>query len=103
MSSSVPRPLAWLLAAVIVTGTAWTVVVPPFQAPDEDAHVAYVQTLAELHRRPTDDGRPAERGEASSEQHLAQDDTGFLDSYQRLEARPAWWGAAQGRGGGGAG
>src|SRR3954447_19492463 len=97
MRSWVPRPLAWLLAAVFVTGTAWTVVVPPFQSPDEDAHVAYVQTLVELHRRPADDRRTAEAASASREQDLAQADSGFLRSYQRVEARPAWSAADEAR------
>jgi hypothetical protein len=87
---SVPAPLKWLLAAVAITGVAWVLVVPPWQVPDEDAHFAYVQTIAELHRRPADDGRPALEAQKSSEQDLAERDSGFLRSYQRLEANPEW-------------
>ena len=86
----VPAALKWLLAAVAITGVAWVLVVPPWQVPDEDAHFAYVQTIAELHRRPADDGRPALEAQKSSEQDLAERASGFLRSYQRLDARPEW-------------
>ena len=86
----VPAPLKWLLAAVALTGVAWVLVVPPWQVPDEDAHFAYVQTLAELQRRPADDGRPALEAQKSGEQDHAERSSGFLRSYQRLEAHPEW-------------
>ena len=86
----VPAPLKWLLAAVAITGVAWVLVVPPWQVPDEDAHFAYVQTIAELQRRPADDGRPALEAQKSSEQDLAERASGFLRSYQRLDAHPEW-------------
>src|ERR687895_1459530 len=87
---SVPAPLVWLLLAVALAGVAWVFVVPPWQVPDEDAHFAYVQTIAELGRRPADDGRPALEPQKSSEQDLAERMSGFLRSYQRLEAHPEW-------------
>jgi hypothetical protein len=87
---SVPAPLKWLLAAVALTGVAWVLVVPPWQVPDEDAHFAYVQAIAELHRRPADDGRPALEAQKSSEQDLAERESGFLRSNQRLDAHPEW-------------
>src|SRR5918999_3265196 len=86
----VPAPLAWLLGAVALAGVAWAFVVPPWQVPDEDAHFAYVQTIAELERRPADDGRPARDAQKSSEQDLAEQASGFLRSYQRLEENPEW-------------
>jgi 4-amino-4-deoxy-L-arabinose transferase-like glycosyltransferase len=43
----VPRA-AWLCALVaLANGVAWSLIVPPFQVPDENAHYAYVQQLAE--------------------------------------------------------
>ena len=86
----VPASLAWLMGAVAVAGVAWALLVPPWQVPDEDAHFAYAQTIAELHRRPADDGRPALEAQKSSEQDLAERDSGFLRSYQRLGANPEW-------------
>jgi 4-amino-4-deoxy-L-arabinose transferase-like glycosyltransferase len=47
-----PLPLALLLAVVAVFGTAWTLMTPAWQAPDEIAHFAYVQTLVENERLP---------------------------------------------------
>ena len=44
---TVPRPLAALLAVATIQVVAWILVLPPFQGPDEDAHFAYVQHLAE--------------------------------------------------------
>jgi hypothetical protein len=49
---SVPRPLAALLAVATVQVLAWTLVMPPFQGPDEMAHFAYVQHLAETGEAP---------------------------------------------------
>ncbi len=90
----VPAALRWLVAAVALCGTAWALLVPAWQVPDEDAHFAYVQTLVELGRRPADDGRSAEK---STEQYLAEQASGFLDSVQRLEERPEWSPAAERR------
>jgi 4-amino-4-deoxy-L-arabinose transferase-like glycosyltransferase len=43
----VPRA-AWLCALVaLANGLAWSLIVPPFQVPDENAHYAYVQQVAE--------------------------------------------------------
>lgn len=43
----VPRA-GWLCALVaLANGLAWSLIVPPFQVPDENAHYAYVQQLAE--------------------------------------------------------
>jgi hypothetical protein len=48
----VPRPLAALLAVAAIQVVAWAFVMPPFQAPDEMAHFAYVQHLAETGKAP---------------------------------------------------
>jgi hypothetical protein len=43
----VPRA-AWLCALVaLANGLAWSLIVPPFEVPDENAHYAYVQQIAE--------------------------------------------------------
>ena len=43
----VPRA-AWACALVaLANGLAWSLIVPPFQVPDENAHYAYVQQVAE--------------------------------------------------------
>jgi 4-amino-4-deoxy-L-arabinose transferase-like glycosyltransferase len=89
---NVPVALRWLAAAVALAGVVWALVVPAWQVPDEDAHFAYVQTVAELHRRPVDEGQPL-----SSEQDLAERRSGFLDSAQRTEADPEWSAEAERR------
>jgi 4-amino-4-deoxy-L-arabinose transferase-like glycosyltransferase len=43
----VPRA-AWACALVaLANGIAWSLIIPPFQVPDENAHYAYVQQVAE--------------------------------------------------------
>src|SRR5690349_12485556 len=88
--SRVPVPLRWLVGAALLAGIAWALLVPPWQAPDEDAHFAYVQTLAELHRLPRDDGRRALDAAKSTEQDRAELASGYRDSGQRIEMRPEW-------------
>jgi 4-amino-4-deoxy-L-arabinose transferase-like glycosyltransferase len=47
MRRRIPR-LAWACALVaLLNGLAWSLLTPPFQVPDENAHFAYVQQLAE--------------------------------------------------------
>jgi hypothetical protein len=75
-----PAPLKWLLGAVALAGIAWVFAVPPWQVPDEDAHFAYVQTLAELGRRPSQKLRPAVEAQKSTEQDRAERASGFLRS-----------------------
>src|SRR5262249_52607571 len=48
-----PRPLRWLLVAAVIEVLAWTVVTTPFQGPDESAHWAYTQYLAETGNKPS--------------------------------------------------
>jgi Predicted membrane protein (DUF2142) len=50
---AVPRA-AWLCGLVAVLSAAcWSLITPPFQAPDEPAHYAYVQLLAQTGRLPS--------------------------------------------------
>lgn len=45
--ATVPRT-AWACALVMLAnGLAWSLIVPPFEVPDENAHYAYVQQVAE--------------------------------------------------------
>ncbi len=45
--ATVPR-VAWACAFVMLAnGLAWSLIVPPFEVPDENAHYAYVQQVAE--------------------------------------------------------
>ncbi len=62
------RALAPLLIAVFLVGIAWSLVTPPWQAPDENSHFAYAQYLAESGSLP---GRRADAPTFSTEQVAA--------------------------------
>jgi 4-amino-4-deoxy-L-arabinose transferase-like glycosyltransferase len=48
---------AWLCAAVAcLNSTAWSIITPPFQVPDEPEHFAYVKELVDRGRLPTHGG-----------------------------------------------
>jgi len=68
--SRVPPALAALLACVACLGLTWAVVVPPWQAPDETAHTAYVQSVAERGALPGGD-RPLLSSEQGAAAELA--------------------------------
>lgn len=81
-----PAPLLFLLAATLLIGLVWTFLVPPFQAPDEPAHVAYVQSIAERGALPGAPGRPS----ASTEQ-LDGAEAANSDQTAAIRAtKPTW-------------
>lgn len=84
-AAMVPRPLAILLVVVAVLGVSWALINPPWQAPDEDVHFSYVQTLAELHRLPGRPGPPISAAQFAVEQAVNNDPIVFF-GY----ARPEW-------------
>ena len=84
--SRLPRPLLLLLAAVAVLGLAWALLVPPWQAPDENLHFAYAQGLAEGTGIPD-----AGEGEiASSDQRRAAEAVHSTQLRANPERRPVW-------------
>jgi 4-amino-4-deoxy-L-arabinose transferase-like glycosyltransferase len=87
---AVPAPLAALLAVVLLVGAAWALLVPPFQAPDEQSHAGYVQSLAEGPRLPG----AATRSIFSSEQLAAQEAVNSDQTAGNLLARTRWSTAA---------
>lgn len=89
----VPAPLLALLAVAFLVGTAWSLVTPAFQTPDEAAHVAYAQSLAERHSLPGDEGRSVSSTEQATAAALMNADqtAGILDT------RPEWSRAAADR------
>jgi hypothetical protein len=84
---TVPRPLAALLVMATFQVVAWILVLPPFQGPDEDAHFAYVQHLAETGERP---GRPGSGFSVSTEQGEAMKWADLYVLRGVLGARPGW-------------
>jgi 4-amino-4-deoxy-L-arabinose transferase-like glycosyltransferase len=81
-----PVPLLALLAATAVLGCCWALLTPPFQAPDENAHVAYVQSLVERGELPGE----APNEFRSTEQAVASDAANSDQLAQQLHARPEW-------------
>ena len=55
----VPPALGALMAVSLLLSVTWALVTPAFQAPDEQYHFAYVQSLAERQALPGDATRPS--------------------------------------------
>jgi hypothetical protein len=85
---TVPRPLAALLAVAGIQVVAWTLVMPPFQGPDETAHFAYVQHLAETGEAPEQTGGSG--ANFSSEQAEAMRWENVHALIGVLDMRPGW-------------
>jgi 4-amino-4-deoxy-L-arabinose transferase-like glycosyltransferase len=81
-----PAPLACLLVVATVLGCTWALVLPPFQSPDENAHFAYAQSLAERGDLPGDPGRPS----MSTEQLSAADAANSDQTAQQPTVKPEW-------------
>jgi 4-amino-4-deoxy-L-arabinose transferase-like glycosyltransferase len=70
-----PPALVSLLGATFVLAIAWALVTPAFQAPDEQSHFGYVQSLVEGPGLPGQAGRPlfsSEQGLAASQSNADQ-------------------------------
>jgi len=81
-----PAALSALLVVVAIVGVAWALVTPAFQAPDENSHFGYVQTLAERFALPGQPGRPP----LSREQIVAGSLSNSDQAAQQLQARMEW-------------
>jgi 4-amino-4-deoxy-L-arabinose transferase-like glycosyltransferase len=65
----IPRA-AWLCALVaVLNAAAWSIVTPPFQVPDEQAHYAYTEYLVQHGRPPV--SAPVDRFSASQQRALS--------------------------------
>ena len=92
---TLPRPLVALLAMATIQVVAWSLVLPPFQGPDEDAHFAYVQHLAETGERP--DLADGSGFAYSTEQGEAMKWADLFVLRGVIAARPGWTEAAERR------
>lgn len=81
-----PAPLVSLIAATMILALAWIAAVPPFQAPDENGHFAYVQFLAERGDFPESEGPPA----LSTELNRGVSAANSLQVQQQLGTKPEW-------------
>ena len=75
-----------LLCAVALVAAAWALLVPPFQAPDENSHFGYAQRLAESFDLPGD----SQRKIFSTEQVLAEDRSNSEQTAAVLQTKPEW-------------
>jgi Predicted membrane protein (DUF2142) len=85
---AIPRPLAALIVVGAIHVGAWMAVTPSFQGPDEPAHFAYAQHLAETGSAPEKQGGNGKH--RSTEQSLAMDWAGLHSLIGVIGARPAW-------------
>lgn len=92
MISRFPRPLAALIAATLILGVTWALFSPAGQSPDEPAHVAYVQVLAERFKLPAQDIAVADLRERafSTEQKLARDRAHEQWQYAQRDVKSEW-------------
>ncbi len=72
---AVPLPALVCMAVAFLNGAAWSIVSPPYQNPDEEAHFAYVQQLAEAGSLP----REALDSPFSAEEEASLADLRFND------------------------
>lgn len=84
-----PVPLALLLAAVALIGITWALLVPPWQAPDETTHFAYVQSLVAHHALPGAKGR----SEYSTSQAVGDGTVGASQGAFYPQTSPPSWSA----------
>ncbi len=83
--NSVPRA-AWICALVaFLNATAWSLIVPLFQVPDEQAHTGYAQYIAEVGKPPA--GEKENPGLAEQERQLL-DALGWHEVIHRPDSRP---------------
>ena len=81
----VPRPLAVLLVLVALMGVSWALLTPAWQVPDEGAHFAYVETLAQQHRLPGDAAAPAFSSAAAHSMGATNTEAVILSAGSRPE------------------
>lgn len=89
----VPVPLACLVAAALLLGVGWAFTTPAFQAPDEQYHFAYVQSLGERGSLP---GAPGQRP-ISAEQLSGAATLNADQVAAQRDVPPEWSPSAQAR------
>jgi 4-amino-4-deoxy-L-arabinose transferase-like glycosyltransferase len=78
---------AGVFAVAVAITLSWSLVTPPFQAPDEQDHFAYVQQLAENGKTPSQaDGLPA----WSTSLRIGLQSVRALSANEQADGRPPW-------------
>jgi hypothetical protein len=90
VASAQPRRLAaWLFTIAAVNFISWSLITPPFQAPDEVDHFAYAQSLIERGTRPSRDPH-ARLARWSSSERVALEGVSFATDHEAADSRPPW-------------
>jgi 4-amino-4-deoxy-L-arabinose transferase-like glycosyltransferase len=87
---AVPVPLRLILAVAAVELACWITFAPPWQAPDEPAHFAYAQHLAEIGHPPTKTFPLTGAGSESTQQGSAETWFNFRTSLGQAGVKPLW-------------
>jgi hypothetical protein len=81
---------AWTCALVAALSAAcWSVITPPFQVPDEPAHFAYAQLLAETGRLPSSRYNTFSREEEAVLEDLHQQEVRWRPEVKTISSLPA--------------
>jgi len=79
---------AWICALVAcLNAVCWSILSPPFQAPDETAHFAYVQQLAEARQLPRQTRGAYSSEEETALEDLHQSDIRFVPGAKTISSR----------------
>ena len=87
-AAGIPLPLAAFIVVAAIHVAGWMAVTPAFQGPDEPAHFAYAQHLAETGSPPEKLGGNGRSN--STEQSQAMEWAGLHSLIGVIGARPAW-------------
>ncbi len=80
LASRLPAAAWMCMLVACLNAVCWSILSPPFQPPDEPAHFAYVQQLAESHRIPS----------SSADTFSTEEETALTDlDYAAMQFRPA--------------
>jgi hypothetical protein len=86
---AIPRA-AWACALVAsLSAACWSVITPPFQAPDEPSHFAYAQLLAETGRLPDSNSGAVSKEEAIVMKGLHQSEVEWHSETQTITSQSA--------------
>jgi hypothetical protein len=83
----IPLPVALLAAAALAQGIGWAVATAPVNGPDEQAHAAYAQYVAETGNGPF---KNVGNGTVSSELGVALYELNLAPILGHLDGRPTW-------------
>jgi 4-amino-4-deoxy-L-arabinose transferase-like glycosyltransferase len=88
-----PAPAVALVVASLLLALVWALVTPAFQAPDENGHFAYVQSLVDGGRLPGDANRNVFSTEQSAAMNFSNSDQTAAQPATKMEWRSEAWDA----------